>query len=99
MNRRKLTVRETSVSELIREGRTNAEIAEALGVSVATVKRHLNNIMIKWDCANRTQVAVRAILRDSVAEAAGASGVLRAAARRPAPAAPAPSAPAPPKAS
>ena len=27
------------------------------------VKRHLNNIMIKWDCGNRTQVAVQATLR------------------------------------
>ena len=63
MNRRSLTAREADVAELIAQGRSNREISESLGVSLATTKRHLNTIMIKWDCANRTQVAVEAIQR------------------------------------
>ncbi len=63
MNRRSLTAREADVAELIAQGRSNREISDMLGVSLATTKRHLNNIMIKWDCANRTQVAVEAIQR------------------------------------
>ena len=63
MDRRILTVREAAVAELVAKGMTNAEIATVLNVSLATAKRHLNNIMIKWNCANRTQVAVEAIRR------------------------------------
>ena len=65
MDRRVLTVREAAVAELVAKGMTNAEIAAVLNVSLATAKRHLNNIMIKWNCANRTQVAVEAIRRAS----------------------------------
>ena len=61
--RRQLTARETMVVDYVSRGLTNRQIAEDLGVSLATVKRHLNNIMIKWDCGNRTQVAVQATLR------------------------------------
>ncbi len=73
MNRRSLTAREVDVAELIAQGRSNREIAEALSVSLATVKRHLNNIMIKWDCVNRTQVAVEAIQRMTSGAALGES--------------------------
>ena len=62
-NRRQLTTREAAVVERVSQGLSNAEIACGLGVSLATVKRRLNNIMIKWDCGNRTQVAVQATLR------------------------------------
>ncbi|MEE9277184.1 MAG: LuxR C-terminal-related transcriptional regulator [Dehalococcoidia bacterium] len=63
MDRRALTARELAVAMVVAEGRSNPEVAEVLAVSVATVKRHLNTIMIKWNCANRTQVAVEAIRR------------------------------------
>ena len=67
MNRRELTAREAAVAALVGQGRTNSEIMEILGVSLATAKRHLNNIMIKWNCANRTQVAVEAMRRGGAA--------------------------------
>ena len=57
---RSLTAREWAIVEQVVNGRTNAGIADELGISVATVKRILRHVMIKWDCANRTQVAVRA---------------------------------------
>ena len=62
-HRQRLTEREIAVSRLVAEGQTNAEIAEALDVSLATVKRHLNNVMIKWNCASRD--ALRSALRSA----------------------------------
>ena len=58
-DRSKLTDRGVTVAELVAQGRSNAEIAEALAVSATTVKRHLTHIMIKWDCANRTHLAAK----------------------------------------
>ena len=69
-NRRRLTTREVTVVELVSQGLTNGEVGRQLGVSLATVKRHLNNIMIKWNCNNRTQVAVQATLRAAEVAAA-----------------------------
>ncbi len=42
------------------EGLTNQEIADALGVSVATVKKHGSNIFGKLHAANRTEAVARA---------------------------------------
>ena len=60
MDRRELTQREEDVVRFAAKGHTNPEIAEALGVSIATVKRHLANVMIKWNVRNRTNVALEA---------------------------------------
>ena len=65
MDRRALTERERSVVRLVARGWTNRQIAAELDLSVATVKRHLANIMIKWDCANRTEVAIRVVQREA----------------------------------
>jgi LuxR family maltose regulon positive regulatory protein len=53
-----LTPRETEVLRLVARGRTNAEIAQDLFISVNTVKRHLNNIFMKLGVTTRIQ-AVR----------------------------------------
>jgi DNA-binding CsgD family transcriptional regulator len=42
-----LTVREREVMKLVAEGETNAEIAEALGISPRTIERHLSNVYTK----------------------------------------------------
>ena len=60
MDRRTLTEREIDVVRLTADGRSNPEIARLLEVSVATVKRHLANVMIKWNVRNRTIVAIEA---------------------------------------
>ena len=72
--RRSLTAREIEIVYEIAEGRTNGQIAVRLGVSQATVKRHLNNILIKWDCENRTQVAVLAVRRGVAREPGPGAG-------------------------
>ena len=74
-NRRSLTPREQMVAELIAQGRSNPEIAQRLGISLSTAKQNLANVMIKWNCANRTQVAVEAVRR---LDAAGDAGVAEA---------------------
>lgn len=86
MNRRKLIAREMAVSELVAQGRTNAETAKILSVSLATAKRNLNNVMIKWNCANRTQVSVEVIQRRADV-ATGPQAVARVAEQSPSPAA------------
>jgi len=56
-----LTSREREVLVLVAEGRSNAEIAERLSISVATVKRHLSHLLVKLRVSNRTQAAVEAV--------------------------------------
>ena len=55
-----LTPREAEVLALIAEGRTNAEIAESLVVSAATVKSHVNHIFAKTGVRDRAQAVVYA---------------------------------------
>jgi DNA-binding CsgD family transcriptional regulator len=50
-----LTEQEEKVLMLIANGKTNAEIAEELFVSVNTVKFHVKNIYVKLDVKNRVQ--------------------------------------------
>lgn len=56
-----LTERELEVLELIVAGGSNADIAEALYITVGTVKTHVCNILNKLSASDRTQAAVRAL--------------------------------------
>jgi len=53
-----LTVREVDVLQLVVKGNTNAEIANALFISEATVKTHISNIFTKLDLRDRVQAVV-----------------------------------------
>jgi DNA-binding NarL/FixJ family response regulator len=55
-----LSPREHDVLMAIAQGRTNAEIAAELFMSVATVKAHITHILTKLDLTNRTQIALLA---------------------------------------
>jgi DNA-binding NarL/FixJ family response regulator len=56
----RLTEREADVVLAIARGRSNAEIAAELHLSVATVKTHISRAMTKLDLSNRTQLALLA---------------------------------------
>jgi DNA-binding NarL/FixJ family response regulator len=55
-----LTKREQEVLGLIAEGLTNAEIAERLFISVATVGNHVSNLLTKLGLKRRTEAAAYA---------------------------------------
>lgn len=55
-----LTRREEEVLKLLAQGASNQEIARQLVVSLATVKKHVANILSKLGVENRTQAVVRA---------------------------------------
>jgi LuxR family maltose regulon positive regulatory protein len=55
-----LSERELQVLRLVARGLSNREIAQALVVTVGTVKKHLNNIFGKLSVKSRTQAVARA---------------------------------------
>jgi DNA-binding NarL/FixJ family response regulator len=57
---RALSPREHEVVLAIARGRTNAEIATELYMSVPTVKTHITHILTKLQLGNRTQIALLA---------------------------------------
>jgi len=56
-----LTERELAVLRQIAEGRNNKEIALTLGVSVSTVKSHVQDLLEKLSASDRTVAAVKAL--------------------------------------
>jgi DNA-binding NarL/FixJ family response regulator len=61
-----LSAREMEVLELIVKGHSNREIGEALGISEATVKWHVNIILSRLNVSDRTQATVAALQRGIV---------------------------------
>jgi DNA-binding NarL/FixJ family response regulator len=61
-----LTSREVEVLEQIVRGKSNKEIAQALVISEATVKSHINSLLSKLGVADRTQAATTALQRGIV---------------------------------
>jgi DNA-binding NarL/FixJ family response regulator len=53
-----LTEREHDVALAVGRGSSNAEIAEQLHLSVATVKAHISHLFLKLEATNRVQVAI-----------------------------------------
>jgi NarL family two-component system response regulator LiaR len=52
-----LTARELELAGLLAEGRTNAEIAAQLDLSIFTVKNHVSSILMKLQVQTRTEAA------------------------------------------
>lgn len=57
----KPSARELEAIELVVGGRSNAEIAAAMSLSVRTVQAHLSRAMAKTGTRTRTQLAVHAL--------------------------------------
>ncbi|MFN8495577.1 MAG: helix-turn-helix transcriptional regulator [Caldilineaceae bacterium] len=55
-----LTKREWEVLDLVGQGRTNEQIADALAIEVTTVEQHLNHIFAKLGATSRIQAALKA---------------------------------------
>ncbi|MFH0759868.1 MAG: LuxR C-terminal-related transcriptional regulator [Bacteroidota bacterium] len=51
-----LTVQERKIFSLLKAGKSNKEISETCGVSLSTVKSHVNNIYSKLNLSSRTDV-------------------------------------------
>jgi len=56
VERNNLTPKEKQILELIKQGKTNKEIASELFISVSTVKTHINNIFKKEKVSKRDEL-------------------------------------------
>lgn len=56
-----LSVRETEILKLLSDGLSNREIGEVAGISLSTVKAHIQNILAKLSASTRADAAVKAI--------------------------------------
>jgi DNA-binding CsgD family transcriptional regulator len=56
-----LSLREEEILSWLVQGKANAEIASGLGVSKATIKRHLENLYAKMEVRNRAAAVFQAI--------------------------------------
>jgi DNA-binding NarL/FixJ family response regulator len=56
-----LTPREREVFQLLALGKSNKEVAKALGMSVGTAKKHRENLQRKLDCHSAAELALLAI--------------------------------------
>ncbi len=58
--------RERDVLQLLAQGNSNREIAQALGITEGTVKHHVNSILSKFEVNDRTHAVVVALKRGIV---------------------------------
>ncbi|MEO8468478.1 MAG: response regulator transcription factor, partial [Chloroflexota bacterium] len=60
-DRTRLSPRELDVVGLVVEGRSNDEVAAALGIGAKTVETHLARLFERFGIASRTELATRAL--------------------------------------
>lgn len=70
-----LTQREVEVLQLLAQGQTNQEIAQALMFSVHTIKVYVRRILAKLGASDRTQAAVRAVELGLLGSTSNGSGL------------------------
>jgi DNA-binding CsgD family transcriptional regulator len=69
----KLTRAEKRVLALVSAAKTNKEIAVALGISPATVKRHLENVLRKLALKNRVEAAIYGLIANGCPSASSSA--------------------------
>lgn len=62
----RLSHRESQCLQLCARGRTDPEIARELGISVATVRRHIESVRLRFGVSSRVQAAIRALLSGQI---------------------------------
>ena len=63
--KRRITAAEDRVLQWVARGKTNKEIAAILGISPATVKRHVEQILTKLARRNRVELAIYGVTNKS----------------------------------
>ncbi|AIY19392.1 hypothetical protein GUY44_03520 [Pimelobacter simplex] len=53
----RLSPRQAEVAEHVAAGRTNQQIAEALGISVKGVEKHVGDVLLRWEAGSRFEIA------------------------------------------
>jgi DNA-binding NarL/FixJ family response regulator len=71
----RLTPRETEVLALVAHGLTNRQLMARLVLSEATVKTHVNRLLLKLGCETRAQLVAAAFHAGVVVPGAGLPGV------------------------
>jgi DNA-binding CsgD family transcriptional regulator len=56
-----LSQRETEVLSWVMQGKDNKTIASHLNIHISTVRKHLENIYLKWDVQSRTEAIAQAL--------------------------------------
>jgi DNA-binding NarL/FixJ family response regulator len=56
-----LTARQRELLRLVAHGKTNRQIARHMGVTEATVRKHLENIFVRLEARNRTEAVMRGL--------------------------------------
>lgn len=59
LERLPLTDRQHAVWACIAQGQSNAEIVQATGMAIGTVKVHISNLLKRIGCRNRVQAALK----------------------------------------
>jgi len=73
----RVSVAEERVLRLVSQAKTNKEIAVVLGISPATVKRHMEKILTKLGLRNRVEVAIFGLTVNGCPHQSGGSCALR----------------------
>jgi DNA-binding CsgD family transcriptional regulator len=62
LQRAPITERERQILSWVREGKSNLQIGELLGISPLTVKNHVQKVLRKLGAANRAQAVAQAMV-------------------------------------
>lgn len=57
----RLTPRETEILQMMAAGQPRGEIATRLGISILTVKTHIQNVKIRFDSSSTYQIVAVAV--------------------------------------